>query len=87
LLPTILIFLSFEYAIQYFMMWNVEYFIVFKSVLFVQVKHLPDSGCNRLSAEARLGGDNRLGRLNMWGGAAWLSGLVACLELLPEYVC
>ncbi len=33
-----------------------------------------------------LGGDtgNRLGGLNMWGGAAWLSGLVATLALLPE---
>ncbi len=44
------------------------------------------AGRNRLSAESWLGGDNRLGRLNMWGGAAWLSGLVATLALLPELV-
>ncbi len=41
---------------------------------------------NRLSAEPWLGGDNRLGRLILWGGAAWLSGLVATLALLPEQV-
>ena len=39
---------------------------------------------NRPSAQPWLGGDNRLGRLNMWSGAAWLSGLVAALALLPE---
>ncbi len=39
---------------------------------------------NRLSAEPWLRGDNRLGRLNLWGGAAWLSGLVVTLVLLPE---
>ncbi len=42
------------------------------------------AGRNRLSAESWLGGDDRLGRLNMWGGAALLSGLVATLALLPE---
>ncbi len=42
------------------------------------------TGRNRLSAESWLGGDNRLGRLNMWGGAAGLSGIVATLALLPE---
>ena len=47
-------------------------------------KQEPIAGRNRLSAEPWLGGDNRLGRLNMWGGAAWLSGLVATLALLPE---
>ncbi len=31
------------------------------------------TGRNRLSAEPWLGGDNRLGRLNLWGGAAWHS--------------
>ncbi len=44
-------------------------------------KMLP--GRNRLSAETWLGGDNRLGRLNLWGGAAWRFGLVATLALLP----
>ena len=47
-------------------------------------EHLAGTGRNRLSAEPWLGGDNRLGRLNLWGGAAWLSGLVATLTLLPE---
>ncbi len=41
------------------------------------------TGRYRLSAEPWLGGDNHLGRLNLWGGAAWLSGLVATLALLP----
>ncbi len=45
---------------------------------------VPDAGHNRLSAESWLRGDNRLGRLNMWGGAAWLSGLDATLALLLE---
>ncbi len=44
------------------------------------------TGRNRLSAEPWLGGDNRLGILNLWGGAAWLSGLVASLALLSEWV-
>ncbi len=42
------------------------------------------AGRNHLSAEPRLGGDYRFGLLNMRGGAAWLSGLVATLVLLPE---
>ena len=46
--------------------------------------NIRSAGRNRLSAEPWLGVDNRLGRLNMWGGAAWLSGLVATLALLPE---
>ncbi len=37
-----------------------------------------------LSAESWLGGDNRSVRLNMCGGAARLSDLVASLTLLPE---
>ncbi len=44
------------------------------------------TGRNSLSDELWLGGDNHLGRLNTWGGAAWLSGLVAALALLPEQV-
>ncbi len=46
--------------------------------------HLLAPKRNRLSAEPWLAGDNRLGRLNMRGGAVWLSGLVASLALLPE---
>ncbi len=30
-----------------------------------------------------LGGDNRSGRLNTWGGADWPPGLAATLALLP----
>ncbi len=48
------------------------------------LKAHPGTGLNRLSAESWLGGDNRFGRLNISGGAAWLSGLVATLALLPE---
>jgi hypothetical protein len=41
-------------------------------------------GQNSLSAESWLKGDNCLSRLHMWGGAAWLSDLIASLALLPE---
>ncbi len=30
-----------------------------------------------VTAELWLGGDNHLGRLNLWGGTTWISGLVA----------
>ena len=39
------------------------------------------TGRYRLLAESWLGGDNRSGRLNMWGGVAWFSGLVASVAL------
>ncbi len=41
-----------------------------------------------MSAEYMAGvGDNRSGRLNTWGGAAWPSGLAATLALLPSKIC
>jgi hypothetical protein len=39
---------------------------------------------NSLSADSWLGDDYCSKRLNMWGGAAWFSSLVASLALLPE---
>ncbi len=46
--------------------------------------HFAPTGRNHLSAKPWLESDNHLGGLNMWGGAALLSGLVATLALLLE---
>ena len=61
-----------------------NYFRVINSKWPLQILEDGTAGRNRLSAEPWLGGDNRLCRLNMWGRAAWLSGLVATLAILPE---
>jgi hypothetical protein len=45
--------------------------------------YMSPAGRNHLSAESWMGGENHSRRLIMWGGAAWTSGLVTILALLP----
>ncbi len=50
----------------------------------ISTKNKKLNGRNHLSAESSLVGDNRLGRLILCCGEAWLSGLVAILAILPN---
>ncbi len=43
---------------------------------FVEKRHCACTGRNRLTANSWLGAHNPFERLNRWGGAAWLSGLI-----------
>ncbi len=46
----------------------------------IETKHsLGATACQLISW---MGGDNRFGRLNLWGWAAWPSGLAAMLHVL-----